>query len=82
MTAQTLIAIDADALEGLRHEMRRINARLDAVEMTPAPAWVTLDEYAVKVGKSKRTIRNWKDAGLIDTKLEGTVTMVRVSPDV
>lgn len=37
-----LIAIDADALESLRIEVQRLHKRLDAVQMTPRPEWVTV----------------------------------------
>lgn len=79
MTAQQMIAIDPDALEGLTREVQRLHQRLDAVEMQPKPEWITVAQYADRVGRTKRTIRNWINEGRIETKMDGAVTMVRVS---
>jgi hypothetical protein len=76
---QTLIAVDPDALDRLFSEITRLHKRLDAVQMTPTPEWLTIPEYAAHVGKTQRTIRNWKDEGSIQTKVEGKTTLVRVS---
>lgn len=73
-----LIAIDANALESLLVEVQRLHKRLDAVQMMPMPEWVTVAEYAARVGRTKRTVRNWINEGSIETKREGAVTMVRV----
>ena len=73
----TLIAIDKQALEGIRSELQRLHARLDAVEMTPQPKWITVGEMADKTGKSTRTIIRWIEAGKITSKVVGGTRMVR-----
>lgn len=79
MKNQTLIAVDPSALDRVTQELRRLHQRLDAFEMQPRPEWVTVAEYAEKVGRTKRTVRNWIDAGMIDTKTEGKLRLVRVN---
>lgn len=74
-----LIAIDPNALESLTREVERLHKRLDAVQMQPQPEWLTVKEYAVHVGRTQRTVRNWINQGQVDTKREGEVTFVRVS---
>lgn len=77
MTEQTLIAIDPDMLDNIIRRLERIDARFDGVHMVKAQEWFTIKEYAEKVGKTPRTVRNWIDRGPVDTKMEGTVTLVR-----
>lgn len=77
-----LIAIDANALESLRSEIHRLHKRLDAVQMTPRPEWLTVGEFADHVGRTKRTVRNWINEGSVETKREGGVTLVRVNQGV
>ena len=77
-----LIAIDPSALDSLRMEIVRLHRRLDGVTMAPRPEWVTVAEYAEKVGRTKRTVRNWIDAGTVDTKVEGKVLLVRITQGV
>jgi len=39
---------------------------------------VTIAEFAEMRGKTPKTVRNWIKAGKIETKREGSVTLVRV----
>jgi len=80
MTQPQFIAIDPSALDALRSEIARIHARLDAVAMTPAPEWVTVDQFADMIGKSRRTVLRRIDAGEIEARQIGGERMVRVNP--
>lgn len=76
MNAQ-LIAIDANALAKLCKEVSRLHERLDAVDITPRPEWVTVGEFAQKVDRSPRTVTRWIDAGQVESKTIAGVRMVR-----
>lgn len=80
MTAQQLIAIDPDALEEIMDQLTRLHTRLDRVEMRPKPEWLTINDYAEYVEREPRTVRNWINAGTVQTKKDGRRTMVRINP--
>lgn len=82
MTAQTLIAVDPDALEAVARELKRINDRLDAVEMQPRPDWLTVPQYAEMIGRSKDTVNRRIRAGRLAVKDMGGTRMVKVNQDV
>ena len=67
MTAQ-LIAIDATALDTLISEMRELREEVRQARIAPEPRWITLSEYAAKVGKSEATVRRWKNEGRIEMR--------------
>lgn len=75
----TLIAVDPVAIENLTAEIRRLHQRLDAVEMTPRPDWVTVKEYAAHIGRSLRTVARRIDAGELEIRNECGVRMVRLN---
>jgi len=77
---QHLIAIDPNALQSLRDDIAKLQATIAKMQFAPTPEWLTLADYAKHVGRTERTVRNWKDAGQIETKREGNATLVRVSP--
>lgn len=76
---QTLIAVDPDKLDALARDVQRLHARLDAVQMTAGPEWLTVKEYASHVGRTTRTVRNWIEGGKVDVKHDGEVVFVRVN---
>lgn len=78
MIKHQLIAIDPSALDALRSEIERLHMRLDAVAMKPLPEWVTIDQLADMIGKSRRTVTRRIEAGEIETCLIGGERMVRV----
>lgn len=77
MADQIMIATDAARIAALEAKIDTILRKLDAVQMTAAPAWVPLSDYAAKVGRSTKTVRNWIRSGRIETRRDGNVTMVR-----
>lgn len=76
---RTLIAIDPTELQALRDELAALRRAIESVSMSPRPQWVTVAEYAKMRGKTPKTVRNWINAGQIETKREGSVTLVRVT---
>lgn len=78
----TLIAVDPTAIEALTAEIKRLHQRLDAVEMTPRPDWVTVKEYATLIGRSLRTVTRRIDAGELEIRNECGVRMIRVNQGV
>lgn len=76
---KTMIAIDPDALETLLQSVSLLHSRLDEVEMTPRSEWSTVPEYAASVGRTVQTVNKWIRDGVVETKREGTVRMVRRS---
>ena len=80
MTQPQYIAIDPAALDTLRAEIARLHSRLDAVDMTPRAEWVTIDQLADMIGKSRRTVLRRIDAGQIETRHVAGERLVRVNP--
>jgi len=76
---EPLIAADPARLAAMEAKMDAILRRLDAVQMMPAPAWVSLHDYARRVGRTEKTVRNWIRAGKIETRREGTAIMVKAA---
>jgi excisionase family DNA binding protein len=77
MTPQ-LIAIDATALQDLLAEVRELKAIVQDAKIQPEPNWLTIKEYAARVGKSESTVNRWIASGEIEAKTEGKTRMVRV----
>ncbi len=75
---QQLIAIDADALSTLINEVKELRSELRAAKLQPEPKWLTVQEYATRVGKSESTINRWIANGSIEAKTEGRTRMVRL----
>ena len=78
MTAQTLIAIDPAALQGLRDEIAALRRSIEGVSMTPRPEWLTVADYAAFIGKSQRTVKRMVDEGKVETKHVGHVRLVKI----
>ena len=74
---QTLLTISEADLARIEAALAALATRLDRVEMRPKPEWLTLDEYAARIGRSKRTVQRYIDAGRLDTKSECGVVMIR-----
>lgn len=77
MTATQFIAVDATALEAMQTELQEIKRLLQASQITPPAKWITVSEYAAKVGRSEATVRRWIREG----QLERNKKLVR-NPDV
>ena len=79
MTEQprTLIAVDAGELQALRDEMAALRRAVEAVQMAPRPEWLTIPVYAAKVGRTAKTVRRWINEGSVETRQDGSVTLVR-----
>ena len=75
---KTMIAIDQAEIEALHSKIDALHQAISQVNMTPRAQWVPVAEYAKMRGKTARTIRNWIRAGHIETKREGSVTLVKV----
>ncbi len=76
-----MIAIDPNALDVLLSEVKRLHARLDAVQMAPRAEWVTVDEMATMIGKRKRTAIRHIERGQIEARAVGGTRMVRVNQE-
>lgn len=76
---KTLIAVDEGEFQSLIEEVAKLRRAVESVTMAPRPEWVTIAEFAEMRGKTSKTIRNWINAGTIETKREGSVTLVRVT---
>lgn len=74
---KTMIAVDPDALAELHAKMDALNAKLDAVRMTPEPEWLPAADYAKQAGVTRRTVMNWIAAGRIESSRHGRTVMVR-----
>jgi hypothetical protein len=40
----------------LPRKIDRLERKLDAVQMTASPRWIPINEYATKIGRSRRTV--------------------------
>lgn len=76
--AHQLIAVDPDALDALHKQLAQINRRLDEIQATPRPEWVTVSEYATIAKVSERTVLRRIEAGEIEVKRMAGKRMVRV----
>lgn len=77
MTEQLLVISQAD-LDRLHDQLVQIQRRLDRVEMQPKPEWITMKEYAAKIGKSIDTVK--RRLPTLESRIEAGVTMIR-NPD-
>ena len=78
-TTQMLIAVDSGQIAALTREVEALRRSIEAVRMEPRPDWITLAEYAERVGRSPRTVRAWIAAGRIDSRRDGNALMVRAA---
>ncbi|MFV1442179.1 DNA-binding protein [Phaeobacter sp. JH20_36] len=65
---QQLIAVDANALASLQDELTEIKRLLLSSKISPPAKWITVAEYAQKVGKSEATVRRWIRDGQLERK--------------
>lgn len=81
MTAEprTLIAVDPEALAALHAEVAALRRAVEAVTMQPKPEWVTIDEYAKMIGRSRKTVLRRIAEGRVEVKHVGGVRMIRVA---
>lgn len=76
---RTLIAVDEGEFQTLIDKVDKLQRAIESVTMSARPDWVTIAEFAEMRGKTTKTVRNWIRAGQIETKREGSVTLVRVA---
>lgn len=79
MSDRIMIAVDPDKLDAILSRLETLETVIRSVKITPPPEWMTVTEYADSVGVTTRTVRNWVDAGKVDTRREGEVLFIRVS---
>lgn len=65
-------------LAALTAEVRALRAAFEAARVQPQPAWLSVPDAARHFGKSAQTVRRWIAEGRIESKIVGTVRMVRV----
>ena len=78
--AQTLFTIteaDLDRLERIARQLADLQDMLGKVVMSPRPEWVTVDEYAAEIGKSKRTVLRYIETGNLETKQECGTLLIK-----
>ncbi|MFC3180498.1 hypothetical protein [Cypionkella sinensis] len=74
---RTMLIVDQGELQALRAEVRELTRLLTGAKVTPLPQWQPLTDYAARLGKSEKTIRNWVRAGKLETKREGSMLMIK-----
>jgi len=72
MTAPHLIVIDPDHLAQIVRDAVR-----DAMDARPQEEWLTVKEYAARLGRSEPTVRRYIKAGEVETRDVCGVTQVR-----
>ena len=82
MSDQAFTLVPVERLDRMERLIMDLATRLDGATVTPAPEWLTVAEYAQHVGRTTRTVRNWIDCGMVETKRQGNVRLVRLNPDV
>lgn len=70
--------VSSDALETLIDEVRGLRLEVLAVQMQPAPQWITVSEMARMVGRSESTINRRISTGELESRMTAGVKMVRV----
>ncbi|KFI24144.1 MerR family transcriptional regulator [Paenirhodobacter enshiensis] len=73
----TLIAIGSNDLSRIEAKIDALFSQMRAVQMTPRPEWVSVQEYAKSVSRSERTVREWIKAGRIESRRQGNLLQVR-----
>ena len=71
--------VQTDQLDAVMEELKRLHRRLDAVEMTPKPEWVTVNKYASLKNVSRRTVIRKIEAGKVDAQDIDGYRMIRVN---
>lgn len=74
---RAMILIGDDDLAAIHAKLDAIAARMDQVHVEPLPDWVSVQRYAEIMGRSERTVRNWINAGQIESRRIGGVLQVR-----
>lgn len=72
-----MIAVDEARLDAIMSELAALRREIAGVRMAPAPEWLPLPDYAEKVGRTTKTVRNWVRDGLVESKRDGNVLMIR-----
>ncbi|OJH44326.1 hypothetical protein IE00_11170 [Paracoccus sp. SM22M-07] len=80
MADRVMILVEADEITRLRAENRALRDELKAVKITPLPDWISIKDYADRVGVTTATVRNWIRKGVLETYRHGSKTMMRTRP--
>lgn len=77
MTAQPqFLLVDAsilERLEGIERAIRKMSQ--------PHDGWMSVNDYAKHVGKSRSTVERWLREGSVQEEYRGQARGIRVSPD-
>ena len=76
-----LIAIRTDDFQHLMNEIAQIRKKLDTLQATPQPEWLTVADYAKLIGRSQRTVLRRVNDRTIQSRIIAGVRMVRFNPD-
>ena len=76
-TAQ-LIAVDPEALDLILARLSALEEQVRQARIVPEPQWLTVKEYAAKIGRSERTVLRKVEAGELEAKHMSGVRMIRV----
>lgn len=60
----------------LAAKIDRLERKLDAVQMTNPERWIPINEYAAKIGRSRRTVTRAIASGYLNTKEVCGVTLI------
>lgn len=74
-----LIAVDLGELQQLRQDVLTLSRLIESVKLTPISRWQSVSDYALHVGRSEKTIRNWVRDGKLSSRREGTVLMIEAA---
>ena len=78
MTAQTMLVIDPNALQGLHDEIAALRRLFEGGVLQPRPDWMNVNDYAAYIGKSRRTVLRMIATGSIEVKYVAGVRMIKV----
>ena len=73
-----VLTITPADLSALMRKVDDLKEQVEAVNMQPPPQWLTLKEYAVRIGKSQDTVR--RHMHTLETMQQCGVTLIR-NPD-
>ena len=76
-----IIAINSTALVQINERLDRLETLLKTMKFTPEPKWITIPEYARRIGKSENTVHRHIREGLLQVGgIPGSARLV-LNPD-
>ena len=76
-TLNSMIIVQRDDFQELLDKVRELTRAIEMVNLAPKSPWVRLSEYAAKVGKTEKTVRNWIREGRVESRRQGTALMIK-----